>query len=82
MAIILTLADAKWSSEIHALDVRYMMLTQFGVTFDLGAITKTSSPGKQHTLHYPILKGKGNSGADLGFLNGGGLKPESESQSQ
>ena len=55
LATILALANASRSSEIHALDVNYMKVSQSGVTFILGGLTKTSHPGKQHFLFYPAL---------------------------
>lgn len=56
LATILALANASRSSEIHALDVSYMKVSQAGVTFTLGDLTKTSRPGKQRSLFYPALK--------------------------
>ena len=56
LATILALANASRSSEIHALDVSYMKVSQVGVTFTLGDLTKTSRPGKLRSLFYPVLE--------------------------
>ena len=55
LATILALANASRSSEIHALDVNYMKVSQSGVTFILCDLVKTSRPGKQRSLFYPVL---------------------------
>ena len=56
LATILALANASRSSEIHALDVKYMTVSHTGVTFTLKKLTKSSRPGKQCSLFYPSLQ--------------------------
>ena len=55
LATILALANASRSSEIHALDINYMKVSQSGMTLILGDLTKISRPGKQQSLFYPAL---------------------------
>ena len=55
LAMLLALANASRSSELHALDVKRMAWSAEGVTFSLAALTKTSRPGKSKALFYQNL---------------------------
>ena len=52
---IFALANATRSSEMHALDVKYMTVSHTGVTFTLRKLTKSSRLGKHLFFVLPFL---------------------------
>ena len=56
LAMLLALANASRSSELHALDIRQVSWNPDGAAFTLSALTKTSKPGKKKSLFYPRLE--------------------------
>ena len=54
-AMLMALANASRCSELHALDVERMRFSERGVTFSLTEPTKSSRPGRNKFLFYPVL---------------------------
>ena len=55
LAMLMALANASRCSELHALDVERMRFSERGVTFSLTEPIKSSRPGRNKFLFYPVL---------------------------
>ena len=56
LVVLLALSNASRTSEIHALDIRYLSRNENVVTFTIAELTKTTQPGKKKVVHYLSLK--------------------------
>ena len=55
LVMLMALANASRCSELHALYIERMRFSVRGVTFSLVELTKTSKPGTNRILFYPVL---------------------------